>query len=273
MIGALLPALIRDAQVACRAYAGDERRQAQAVLTDVLGLTQMFLAYQPAGDLLWRTVDRAAVAAQESDDPVALATAVWFGGTAHRDAGDWDTAMAITTDTLQAIKPALPDASDNLLAMWGALQVEASHTAARAGEAGRAWHHLDIAQGVARRLPAKFFQRTTSFSRALMSPHAVTVEVELRKGGQALREADRTDPASIPSRPRRARHLIEVARGHHLRNDPTATIGVLNLAYETAPETIRYNGHARSMVLEMLDGPPGLRRSAHDLAAKVGLLR
>jgi transcriptional regulator with XRE-family HTH domain len=273
VIGALLPDLIRDAQHASRVYVGERRREAQALLADVLGLAQMFLAYQPAADLLWRVVDRAVLAAQESGDPVALAGAVWFAAQAHRDAGDWDTAMAVTQDTLRAVEPALGDGPDELLALWGALQVEASHTAARAGEAGRAWRHLDIADGVAGRLPAGYYQRASSFSRIIMGPHAVTVEVELRKGGHALRRADRTDPAGIPSRPRRARHLIEVARGHYLRNDRQATVGVLNQAYDTAPETIRYNGYARSIVVDLLDGPPALRRQAHDLAAKVGLLR
>ncbi|GIG86703.1 transcriptional regulator [Plantactinospora endophytica] len=271
VVGALLPGLIRDAQHATRATRGDQRRQAQASLADALGLTQMFLAYQPAGDLLWRTVDRAMLAAQEADDPLALAGATWFAAAAHRDTGDWDTAMAITLDTLAAVKPALPDASDDLLAMSGALQVEAALTAARSGEAGRAWHHLDIAARVAKRLPDTFYQRWSSFSKVMMAPHAVTVEVELRKAGQALRHADRSDPNAIPSRPRRARHLIEVARGHHLRNDTAATVGTLDLAYETAPETIRYNGHARSIVLEMIEGSGPHRRRAHDLAVKVGL--
>ncbi|MBE1484665.1 helix-turn-helix domain-containing protein [Plantactinospora soyae] len=269
VIGALLPGLIHDAQHAARV--STDRQQAYALLTEALGLTQMFLAYQPSGELVLRTVDRAMLAAQESGDPLALACATWFAAAAHRESGDWDTAMAVTLDAMRAIEPKLPDASDDLLASWGALQVEASHTAARAGEAGKAWHHLDIAGGVAKRLPEDFYQRWSSFSAVIMGPHAVTVEVELRKGGHALRQADRTDARAIPSRPRRARHLIEVARGHHLRNDRQATMGTLDLAYETAPETIRYNGYARSMVLELLGSPAAQRRPAHDLALKVGL--
>ena len=153
VIGALLPDLIRDAQHATRAHTGRRQMAAQALLADVLGLTQMFLAYQPAADLLWRTVDRAVLAAQESGDPLALCGAVWFAAQAHRDAGDWDTAMAVTLDTLQAVKPGLPDAGPELLAMWGALQVEASHTAARSGEAGGGGGHPGAARGGRRRVP------------------------------------------------------------------------------------------------------------------------
>src|SRR5690606_11011533 len=122
VIGGLLPDLIRDAQTATRAYTGTRQRPSYTLLADVLGLAQMFLAYQPCADLLWRTVDRAILAAQESGDPAALAGAVWFAAQAHRDAGDWDTAMALTVDAIEAIRPVLPDGPDDLLALWGALQ-------------------------------------------------------------------------------------------------------------------------------------------------------
>ncbi|ROT33948.1 helix-turn-helix domain-containing protein [Micromonospora sp. HM5-17] len=273
VVGALLPKLIRDAQRATWTSSGDQQRRAYAVLANVLGLTQMFLAYQPAADLVWRTVDRAMLAAQESADPLALAGATWFAAAAHCETGDWDTAMTVVLDTVRAIEPVLPDASNDLLAMWGALQVEAAHTAARAGEAGKAWRHLDIAADVAKRLPDDYHQTWSSFGKAIMGPHAVTVEVELRKGGHALRHAERSAPDAIPSRPRRARHLIEVARGHQLRNDKEAMLVNLDRAYQTAPETIRYNGFARSMVRELLDGPVPHRRRAHDLAVKVGLVQ
>ncbi len=73
VLGALLPDLIRDAQRAARVHSGADRNRAQALLADVLGLAQIFLAYQPAGDMLWRVADRAMLAAQESGDPLALA--------------------------------------------------------------------------------------------------------------------------------------------------------------------------------------------------------
>lgn len=121
------------------------------------------------------------------------------------------------------VEPRLEDATDELMALYGALQFEAAYTAARAGEAGRAWRYWDTADAVSRRLPEGLYQRWTSFSRVIMGAHAVTVEVELRKGGSALQTADRTPAALIPSRPRRARHLIEVARGHYLKRDHQAT--------------------------------------------------
>ncbi|MFI6265336.1 helix-turn-helix domain-containing protein [Micromonospora sp. NPDC051006] len=272
VLGSLLPDLLRDVQRAALAYEGDERRHAQALLAETLGLAQMFVAYQPAAELLWRVADRAMVAAQESGDPEALACAGWFLCQVHRDAGDWDTAMAVTLDVLSTLESRTADGSTNLLALWGALNFEAAYTAARAGEEGRAWRYWDRADRVAQRLPHGFYQPQTSFSQVIMGAHAVTVAVELQKSGEAARQARRHDAAAIPSRPRRARHLIEVARAHYGKDDKEAAMATLRRAYESAPETIRFNGYARQITLDLLHGPRSTRDDARDLAVKVGLV-
>ncbi|GLY21365.1 helix-turn-helix transcriptional regulator [Micromonospora sp. NBRC 101691] len=272
VLGGLLPGLLRHGQRAVLAYEGDERRQAQALWAEVLGLAQMFIAYQPAAELLWRVADRAMVAAQESGDPEAIARAGWFLGQVHRDAGDWDTAMVVTLDVLSALETQAVDGSTNLLALWGALNFEAAYVAARAGEEGRAWRYWDRADRVAQRLPEGFYQPQTSFSRVIMGAHAVTVAVELQKPGEAVRQARRHDAAAIPSRPRRARHLIEVARAHYGKDDRESAVATLRQAYESAPETIRYNGYARQITLDLLEGPRSTRDDARDLAARVGLV-
>lgn len=271
VIGGLLPDLIHDTQHAARAYSGDDQRHASALLAETFGLTQMFVAYQPAADLLWRVADRAMMAAQDSGDPRALGGAAWFLIEAYREAGDWDTAMAINHDALTVIEPALANGSDELFGVYGALQAAAALTAARAGEEGLALRYWDTADRIVRRLPEGYVQPWTSFSRPVMTAHAVTVSVDLQKGGEAVRQARRTPSNSIVSRPRRARHLIEVARGYDLRKEPETALGHLERAYNTAPETIRFNGYARRMTLELVQGPPSLRRRANELAVKVGL--
>ncbi|KAB1936977.1 helix-turn-helix domain-containing protein [Micromonospora sp. ALFpr18c] len=272
VLGGLLPGLLRDGQRAVLAYEGGRRREAQALWAETLGLAQMFIAYQPAAELLWRVTDRAMVAAQESGDPEAIARAGWFLCQVHREAGDWDTAMRVTLEVLSALEPRAADGSPNLLALWGALNFEAAYTAARAGEEGRAWRYWDRADQVAQRLPEGFYQSQTSFSRIIMGAHAVTVAVELQQSGEAVRQARRHDAAAIPSRPRRARHLIEVARAHYGKDDKEATVAALRQAYESAPETIRFNGYARQITMDLLDGPRATRDDARDLAMRVGLV-
>ncbi len=273
VLGALLPDLLRDSQHLVRATHGQRRRDANALLAEAFSLSQFYLAYQPATDLLWRVAERGMLAAQESEDPAAIAGAAWLLAQAHRDAGDWDAADHVNLETLHMLEALAPKPDVNLRAITGALYFEAGYTAARAGRSGDAWHYWDKAKQVADHLPAVYYHPMTSFSRVIMGAHAVTVDVELRRGGESVRQARRARAALIPSQPRRGRHLIEVARAYHLDNDMDSALHTLEDAYTTAPETIRYNGYARRIVLELLETRTApLRHRAELLADKVGLL-
>lgn len=131
---------------------------------------------------------------------------------------------------------------------------------------------LERADRVARRLGEGYRHTQTSFSLPVMAAHATTVAVELRRAGEALRAADRVDADRIASIPRRARHLIEIARAHHQRGDRHAVYALLDKSRRTASETITYNGFARAMVLDLLAQPPsGLREDVRELAGAIGV--
>ncbi|MGK5631671.1 helix-turn-helix domain-containing protein [Streptomyces sp. URMC 123] len=276
VLGGLLPELIRDARLAARqAQSAADRRSAQAVLAEVYSLAQFFLAYQPDGHLLWRVAERAMVAAQESEDPHAIGMAAWLTAQAHRDAGPghYDAADQVTHEVLDHLGAFLPDGPDEVRAIYGALQFEAAYTAARRGESGRAWSRWDRAVSVAERLPADYFHPVTSFGRAILGAHAVTVAVELHAGGESARQAARAEATAIPSRPRRARHRIEQARAYHLDRRPDAALATLAQAHAAAPDTVRWNGYAKRIVLEETAAPsPERRRRAARLAVDIGLL-
>ena len=126
---------------------------------------------------------------------------------------------------------------------------------------------------MAKRLPEDYYHPVTSFSQAIMGAHAVTIAVELHQGGESVRQAARADETTIRSRPRRARHRIEEARGFHLDAQPDVAIATLEKAYRAAPETIRYNGYARAIILEEVESTQAARRRrASELAVEVGIL-
>lgn len=274
VIGALLPDLIRDAQAAVRqSDTPAARRQAQAVLAEVYSLSQFFLAYQPDSALLWRVAERGMVAAHESEDPHALGMAAWLTAEAHRDAAHYDGADTVTSEALAYLDPQLPDADDDVRAIAGALQVAAGYTAARRGDTGTAWGWWDKADRAAKKLPESYYHPITSFSRAVMGAHAVTLAVELHAGGESVKQAAKADARCIPSRPRRARHRIEEARAYQLDGKPETALETLAKAHENAPETIAYNGYARRIILEETEArAPERRRRASELAVKVGVL-
>ncbi|MFE9906397.1 helix-turn-helix domain-containing protein [Streptomyces achromogenes] len=276
VIGKLLPDLIRDSQALVRhADSAIDRRAAQALLAQTYSLSQFFIAYQPDSSLLWRVAERGMIAAQESEDPHTIGVAAWLLAQAHRDSGPrhYDAADAVNEEAVHFLEPLLPDATDDVLAIAGALEFELGYTAARRRETGTAWRHWDKANRMAARLPADYYHPVTSFSQAIMGAHAVTVAVELHQGGESVRQAARADEVTIPSRPRRARHRIEEARGYQLDGQPDVAIATLEKAHRAAPETIKYNGYARRLILEEVESKQvARRRRAAELAVEVGIL-
>lgn len=272
-LGALLPSLIRDAQRAVRLHHDPiARREARRLLAKVYQLADFYVAYQPVPELVWLVADRAMLAAQEADDPDVIAGSAWTLVQPLRDAGRWEEALAVADNALRLLAPRLDGASDERLALWGALQFEIAYVHARRGRAGDAWAFWDRADAVARRLPLGYRHTQSSFGQVIMGVHAVTLNVELYRPGEALRAANAVDPDAIASIPRRSRHLVEIARAHHQQHDPLATLMLLDKAQRTAPETVAFNSYARSMALELAHQPPtGFRTEARDLAARIGL--
>ncbi|MFF4421903.1 helix-turn-helix domain-containing protein [Streptomyces sp. NPDC001549] len=276
VIGGLLPGLIRDAQRSVRhADTAADRRAAQVLLAETYFLTQFFVAYQPDAGLLWRVSERGVMAAQESEDPHAIGLAAWLSAQAHRDSGPghYDAADNVVMDALRLLEPGLSEALPDVQAIVGALRFEAGFTAAKRRDSATAWGWWERAGQVAAQLPVGYFHRVTSFGKAVMGAHGVTVAVELRAGRESVRQANRAEADGIPSRPRRARHRIEQARAYHLDAQPDVALAALAQAHEAAPETIRYNGYARRIVLEeTASRVPERRQRASRLAVDIGLM-
>ncbi|MFA4975828.1 helix-turn-helix domain-containing protein [Streptomyces diastaticus] len=274
VLGSLLPDLIRDAQLAVRqSDSAAERRATQAVLSETYSLAQFFLAYQPDSALLWRVAERGMVAAQESEDPHAIGVAAWLACEAHRDAAHFDAAETVAQEALEFLAGRRADGEPKVLAIAGALEAGAGFTAARRGDSGTAWGWWDRAKAAAEALPADYYHPITSFSVPIMGAHAVTLAVELHAGGESVRQAVAADVAAIPSRPRLARHRIEEARAYQLDGQAETALATLERAHHAAPETIRYNGYARRIVLEETESrSPARRRRAAALADQLGLL-
>ena len=236
----------------------------------VYQLADFYVAYRPAAELVWLVADRALAEAQEADDPYLVAGSAWTLTQALRDAGRWDEAVSVSEHGARQLEPWLDGAPDDWRGMWGALVFETGYVHARRGKYAPAWAHWERANEVAERLSPNYRHVQTSFGRAVMQAHAVTLDVELRRSGEAVRRAAGFDPAGIVSVPRRSRHLIEVARAHHQRGDDPATYAHLRSALDTAPESARFNGFARDMTVALRANPPAgmvteVRRLAADL--------
>ncbi|WP_328808662.1 helix-turn-helix domain-containing protein [Nonomuraea montanisoli] len=271
-VGALLPGLITDAQRLARSLDGRERREASATLADVYRLTQQATAYACEPELYWIIADRARLASQDADDPLALAGAAWSFANGLRETGYAEEALAAVNEAADVLRPHLEEGTDDLRGMYGALNLHAAITHAREGRDGDAWRHWDEANAVAQRLPKGYAQTWTVFSQGNTDFHAVSVGVDLRTPGAALQRAESIDLKTVPSVERRARVLVEFARAYSQRDDKAGALHFMNRACDASPETVRYTPSARSLVAELATGTRGpLKADAMGLAELVGV--
>ncbi|MZF56964.1 helix-turn-helix domain-containing protein [Streptomyces sp. SID5594] len=271
-VGALLPGLIRDGEYAVRSLDGDGRRRAQVALSDVYRLTGQATAYVAPAELAWVVADRALAAAQSADAPAAIAAAAWNLGNILRETSYPEEALRVVEEAATLIRPHLDGAPDDWRGVYGALQLHAAVTVAREGREGDAWRYWEAGDQIAKSLPQNYLHPSTVFGRANVDFHAVSVATDLRKSQKALGLADNIDPDVMPSRERRARLWVEVARGHLQRGDRTAALHVMQMAHRIGAETVQFTPSARSVAADLWrSAPRALRPEAAALAVDVGI--
>ncbi|MDA8371881.1 MAG: helix-turn-helix transcriptional regulator [Nocardiopsaceae bacterium] len=269
-VAEVLPGLLADLQRTARQVEGAERRKVLSALAQTYHLAQLYLSFQPAHELVTLTGDRAMAAAQDADDPHAMAVAAWYMNHVFRDAGERHEARVELA--MSAAKLIHPERGAEDLARWGLLQLAAALSYAKTGRSGDAWRYWDRADKAARRLGAGYAHPYLIFGRGMVDAYAITMNADLLKGGTAIRAASSIDLASMPSATRRSFHMIESARAHDLQGENVAVVHLLTKAYEESPETTKFNRFARSAVINLSESRNGIiRDDVHKLARKIGV--
>lgn len=271
-IGTALPDLLAACHAAARGTEGAERRRAYAVMAEAYALAQQFAAHTTEPELYWLTVDRARMAAEESDDPVLLAAAAWIIGNGLRESGHTEEALRLVSEAADTLRPRLETGPDVLRGTFGALCLHAAVTSAKEGREGDAWRWWDEADSLARKMPG-YAHPWTMFGTGNVAVHAVTIGVDLHTPGAALRRASETVPESIPSVERRSRLFLDAARSEHARKEPAGALHYLRRAFQESPEAVRYVPSGRALAAELArSAPRPLRSEAAELAESVGVV-
>ncbi len=272
-VGALLPSLLMETQQVVRVLVGSERRTAAAVLAGIYHAAQRVLAYQPVPELVFLAADRGMMAAQEADDPIAIAGSAWYLAHVFRDSGQLDQAERVVKDAAELLKPGLDGASTEYRAMWGSLQLATGLTAARDYDFGTAWRFWDMAEEIARSLGGDYWHPLNGFGPVDMQFYGVRIDVTLGRYGDAARRAETIEVDSIPSASGRSRYFVEVARGYLARRDDIAAWHLLSRAYQESPEMVKHGRFGRSVTQELLErNHSAVKSEVRALADKIGLL-
>ncbi len=272
ILGEILPSLLNDATATYRA--ASDRRAGARSLAGAYQITRQWLHHIPEGELAWIAADRAMNAAREADDPHLIALGAWALSAAYRRAGQQDEATRLclaAADELRAhINTSEPE--PDLLADYGMLHLAAAISAAQSDEDGRAWALHRVAGEAARTLGARYHP-WTAFGPGNVDIHGLAVHAELGRADDVVEYASRLNVDDVPSLERRARVLIDTARGFVQRGEDEAAILVLLDAEQISSDEVRASGLVQELLRELLHRDRARARShVQALARRVGLL-
>ncbi|MGW9253153.1 helix-turn-helix domain-containing protein [Streptomyces albidoflavus] len=266
----LLPALLADLRHAARSHEGPERRRVQVLLAQAYHLAQLYLAFQPAPELVMLTGDRAMTAAQDADSPRAIASAAWYLNHVFRDAGERHEARVDLA--MRSTRLLDPERGPEDIALGGLLHLAAALSYAKTGRRGSAERHWDHADTAARQLGNGYVHPWLMFGRGMVDAYAITMANDLIRAGAAVDAAAHIDLGAMQSATRRSFHTIETARAYSLAGETVAVVHLLKKAYEVSPETARFNLFARGAAGELAEsGNAIIRDDARGLARQLGV--
>ncbi|HEX2419835.1 MAG TPA: helix-turn-helix transcriptional regulator [Micromonosporaceae bacterium] len=271
-LGELLPALLSDAIAAHRS--AEDKRSAARVLAGAYQVTRQWLHHIPDGDLAWIAADRAMNAARQAEDPHLIALGAWALSASYRRAGQQDEATRLCLAAADELKPYLDDSNPDpdLLADYGMLHLAASVSAAQSDQDGRAWALHRVADDAARAIGIRY-QPWTMFGRGNVDIHGLAIFAELGSSRDVVSYASRLDIDDVPSVERRARVLIDTARGYVQRGDDEAAILVLLDAERVSADEVRDSGLVQDLLRELLHRDRARARAhVRDMARRVGLI-
>jgi transcriptional regulator with XRE-family HTH domain len=272
ILGGVLPQLLADAHAAHQST--DNRPASARALAGAYQITRQWLHHIPDGDLAWIAADRAMQAAREADDPHLIALGAWALSASYRRAGQQDEATRLCLAAADELKPRIDAGSPqpDLLAAYGMLHLAAAVSAAQSDEDGRAWALHKVADDAARALGAHY-DPWTAFGSGNVDIHQLAINAELGRADAILDYAARLNVDDVPSVERRARVLIDTARGFVLRGEDEAAILVLLDAETASSDEVRHSGVVHELLRELLHRDKArARKHVHGLARRVGLI-
>jgi transcriptional regulator with XRE-family HTH domain len=272
-LGGVLPGLLTDALAAKQV--SEQPRVAARALAGVYQVTRQWLHHIPDGDLAWIAADRAMNAAREADDPYLIALGAWALSASYRRAGQQEEATRLCIAAADELKPRM-DADDppnpDLLSAYGMLHLAAAVSAAQSDDDGRAWALHRVADDAARVLGSRY-DPWTAFGPGNVEIHEVALLAELGRPDAIVDAAARLRIEGVPSVERRARVLIDTARGFVQRKEDEAAILVLLDAEKESSDEVRHSLLVHELLRELIHRDRArARKHVRELAQRVGLL-
>ncbi len=267
-LASMLPVALANARAGEAGLTGDP--QLASALTHLYNVASSLARAFGSLELAGIAADRAVHIASSIGDPLLSGAAAYRLANVLLAGGQLKTAQVLAIGAADRLRPAL-NASRSHTAMWGALLATGALAAARAHAAAEARELLGASRVAADLLATEQADLFSIFGPANWLIHAVNVAADLGDGADAVNRAEQIPAERLPPSlaERRTFLLLGQARGHALCGDTASAALALLDADEAAPEEVRLNPEARSLVARLLAASCRRDDRLQELAARM----
>jgi transcriptional regulator with XRE-family HTH domain len=260
---AVLPDLINVAQqLEDSPGEGEQRRQSWAVSARAHHLAATTLSKVGEADLGWIAAERAMHAADQSDDPLVLASAARAATHALLANGRYEDALDLGLTAADWLRDHVAGGDPEALSLFGMLHLRTAIAAARDHDRQTATDLLRRAADAAQRLGVDANYWQTSFGPTNVEFHRVAASVDLGDISYVVEHGD-VAAGHMPVE-RRAGYLTDMARAFAYAGRDDEALQHLLDAEREAPTLVRQDSNVRETVKTLLHRAPvtGGRRSS-----------
>lgn len=249
--GTLLPALLRDLQVAAELTHGEDRRHVFGLLTSGYECAMQYLYKLGHSSDATLATERVLWASQETDDQLRILAAHWYDAGEFLTIGEHDEAGAIIDDALTDLG-AIPSPGPEAVSLRGAFHLKASLNLARASDTKGAIRHLGHAQQAADELGEDGNHFEMQFGPTNAALWSVSLPVELGRGKDAVARAEKVKLPAGYSRERRSHFHIDRGRAYFYNGQREQAVAAFLDAERLAPQATRAHAAVRETVGTMI---------------------
>ncbi|WP_460066144.1 helix-turn-helix domain-containing protein [Streptomyces sp. YKOK-I1] len=253
---AALPGLLQTAHgLEDRAVrSATERTASWAVSARVHHLAATTLAKAGESDLSWLAAERAMRAADESEDPLVLASAARSGTHALLANGRYDDALELAMAASGWLSSRVEESDPAALSLLGMIHLRAAIAAARHQDRSTAMSLLRRAGELADRLGSDSNHWHTSFGPTNVLLHRLSAELDLDNVSYVVEHGD-IDVDHVAAE-RSVSHRIDYARALSLTGRVDDAFMHLRTAESTSPQLVRNNPRVRDTLRDLIKQAP-----------------
>lgn len=240
-----LPTLIKSAQAL--EYHASSTPGAWACSARIHHLTATTLSKIGESDLSWIAAERAMGAADQSDNPLVLASAARSGTHALLAIGRYDDALALGENARRWLHDRIADSDPAALSLLGMLNLRMAVAAARRQDRATRNELIAAAAQAAEQLGRDENYWQTAFGPTNVKLHDLSTALDLGDAPYVVEHGAAVTADGLPAE-RRISHQIDLARAYSYTANDDAAVEALLTAESQAPQLVHHSPAVRETV-------------------------